>query len=417
MINRNWCGRAVGAVVETLEGRRMLAASAVVEDGTLVVTGTRRGDVINISLPPGSSVDVDVTINGVDQGLITGVQRILVLAGRGSDKVSVATPLPTRILGGRGNDTLIGGAADDEIHGGLGADSIIGTAGDDRLFGESGADSLDGGAGDDTLIGGRGNDRIWTTAGDVARGGKGVDDVRPAPTDEGLLPEPAYNIDANGILTIIGTEGDDDIAINYIGPDTYTSQLITDPYFILRVNGAYSRAIADELVKRFRIEGLGGNDMLSAGYEGGVVDADENELPVTMLGGAGDDTLTGGNGADQLEGGDGNDEIAGAEGDDVLVGNAGSDTIRGNAGGDVVHGGDGNDFVGGGTAIGIFGVADGEDSVYGDGGEDTFVLVNDTEAELKDKGADEKTTDEVVYGPRDGVTAPGGPGVVIMPVR
>ena len=55
----------------------------------------------------------------------------------------------TRILGHRGDDTILAGEGDDVLEGG---------ADDDELFGEEGDDTIDGGADNDTLWGGSGND-------------------------------------------------------------------------------------------------------------------------------------------------------------------------------------------------------------------------------------------------------------------
>jgi len=73
------------------------------------------------------------------------------------------------LAGGKGNDTLKGGAGDDVLRGGEGNDKLFGGAGDDVLEGGKGNDTLKGGAGDDTFIynTGDGNDTIV--------GGKGQD--------------------------------------------------------------------------------------------------------------------------------------------------------------------------------------------------------------------------------------------------
>jgi hypothetical protein len=58
------------------------------------------------------------------------------------------------IIGGAGNDTLIGSSAANYIDGGAGNDTITGQIGNDVLVGGAGADSLNGNAGFDILIGG-----------------------------------------------------------------------------------------------------------------------------------------------------------------------------------------------------------------------------------------------------------------------
>ena len=70
--------------------------------------------------------------------------------------------------------------------------------------------------------------------------------------------------------------------------------------------------------------------------------------PMTLQGGAGNDTLVGGDAADQLLGGDGDDTLIGGLGDDVLNGELGNDTLdEGSAanGSDTLMGGGGTDTV------------------------------------------------------------------------
>lgn len=92
-----------------------------------------------------------------------------------------------------------------------------------------------------------------------------------------------------------------------------------------------------------------------AGFEVNADGGDDNVhvasrivVPVTMRGGAGDDTLTGGAGADKLIGGRGNDRLVGGAGDDVLYGGPGNDVLIGGPGNDMLYGGPGEDTLGGG---------------------------------------------------------------------
>jgi hypothetical protein len=71
-------------------------------------------------------------------------------------------------------------------------------------------------------------------------------------------------------------------------------------------------------------------------------------IPVTMRGGAGDDTLVGGGGADKLLGGEGGDRLVGRGGGDLIFGGPGNDSIYGGSGEDTLRGGPGNDFLSGG---------------------------------------------------------------------
>ncbi len=66
-------------------------------------------------------------------------------------------------------------------------------------------------------------------------------------------------------------------------------------------------------------------------------------VPVTLRGGAGDDTLVGGAGNDKLLGGPGSDTLIGRGGDDSLYGGPGNDTLIGGPGEDTCVGGSGLD--------------------------------------------------------------------------
>ena len=93
------------------------------------------------------------------------------------------------------------------------------------------------------------------------------------------------------------------------------------------------------LVAGFEVNGGPGDDSVSV--------SSEVELPVTMRGGPGNDTLVGGSGPDKLIGGEGNDKIAGRGGGDVLYGGPGNDELFGGPGNDVLRGG-GTDVMNGG---------------------------------------------------------------------
>lgn len=92
-------------------------------------------------------------------------------------------------------------------------------------------------------------------------------------------------------------------------------------------------------------------------------------MPLTMLGGAGNDTLADENdvtAARRFEGGPGNDTISAEDGTDVVLGEDGNDVIDGGAGDDEVRGGAGDDTVRGDRFA-----APGSDVVDGGPGVDT----------------------------------------------
>ena len=74
-------------------------------------------------------------------------------SGRGRPISSVQT-----VLGGSGNDRIIGTDAAEVLHGGGGNDTLFGKGGNDSLYGDAGNDVLDGGTGADLFRGGDGID-------------------------------------------------------------------------------------------------------------------------------------------------------------------------------------------------------------------------------------------------------------------
>jgi hypothetical protein len=95
---------------------------------------------------------------------------------------------------------------------------------------------------------------------------------------------------------------------------------------------------------------------LVAGFEVNAGEGDDTvsvastiDVPVTMRGGPGRDSLVGGSGPDKLIGGEGNDKLAGRGGDDLIFGGFGNDELLGGAGNDVLRGGSGHDTLSGGS--------------------------------------------------------------------
>lgn len=70
------------------------------------------------------------------------------------------------LAGGDGNDTLMGHFGQDHLQGGAGNDTLFGGQDDDLLDGGGDADALHGGYGQDLLVGGGGEDSLFGGAGD-----------------------------------------------------------------------------------------------------------------------------------------------------------------------------------------------------------------------------------------------------------
>ena len=122
------------------------------------------------------------------------------------------------------------------------------------------------------------------------------------------------------------------------------------------LNGKLVESRAFRNISAIRISAGAGNDTVTIGF--GV---DQANIPATILGGTGNDSITGGAEDDYIIAGDGNDTVDGGLGDDTIYGGAGDDLLEGNDGNDFVVGDTGNDTLAGGL---------GKDSLLGGAGKD-----------------------------------------------
>ncbi len=170
----------------------------------------------------------------------------------------------------------------------------------------------------------------------------------------------------------------------------------------------------------------------------------ENDDPIIITGGTGDDTIDGGGGNDTIDGGSGNDTVDSGGGDDTIDGGSGNDTINGGAGNDTISGesgssessggggggsgggGGGSGGGGGGSGGGggggsevdqtndlIYGGA-GDDLIYGNGGNDTLYGDEDDDTLDGGTGIDEARggvgNDYITMGTGDDAFANGNQG-------
>jgi Ca2+-binding RTX toxin-like protein len=139
---------------------------------SLYVFGTVGNDVIVFRKGP-SSGSVEVLLNGVSQGVFSGITNIYAYGEAGNDRIAIensAGALESYLYGGPGNDILEGGIGANFLEGGDGDDRLKGNTGRDVLFGGGGADSLYGDKNDDVLVGGvyRFADDLFAAAGLLA---------------------------------------------------------------------------------------------------------------------------------------------------------------------------------------------------------------------------------------------------------
>jgi len=126
----------------------------------------------------------------------------------------------------------------------------------------------------------------------------------------------------NGVLYVIGTNGDDQVTIRQTGSG------------VLKVHASFLDHMltfnaADITLIKVSLDG--GNDRL--------VIADNVQIAVIVDGGAGNDFLQTGAGPSVLVGGLGNDVLLGGSGRDLLIGGQGRDDLYGRGRGDILIGG------------------------------------------------------------------------------
>lgn len=184
------------------------------------------------------------------------------------------TDASERLIGGLGQDVVLGRSGNDTIRTGEGDDTLKGGYGDDYLDGGSGNDSLSAGLGNDTLFGGAGDDTLSTSEGTkILHGGAGHDTLRLTGTSD------SYTVTADGTA--------------------------------LRLRGGGLDALVEGIeTLRFDDRTLAAADLLGAA----------DPKPSGHYGSAADDVLSGGLGCDILVGGGGCDTLVGGDGTDLLIG-------------------------------------------------------------------------------------------------
>ncbi len=392
--------------IEGLERRVHLAigdpgTAGVDAGGQLLITGTAGNDVIALDaeLAPGTAdvVAYVATINGTATRVPAGEARAFrIEALAGADRVTVGPFVPGVYISDGPNGDDRGGITDyaDTVIGGTGNDTLVGEGGADRLYGGPGNDliddrtantgflyeasTLDGGRGDDrlfsadsgdTLFGGQGNDVL---DGGTQNGGAGSDLLRDGNVD--------YSDRTNGISAYLeDTRANDGEAGEFDR--------------ILNAGGVSGGAGNDVIIGSDGARGNGGNDFLQANSRPGYVDpvgSSSGGYVAALNGGAGDDTLIGGPADDLLEGGPGADVLRGGAGDADQVSYADrtadlrltedgvADDGEAGEGDDlgsdieVIYGGRGNDYIIGGPGDSVIEGYEGNDSIFGANGNDSL---------------------------------------------
>ena len=157
--------------------------------------------------------------------------------------------LTSLLNGGAGNDTIKGGhvandltidvTSQETLIGGAGDDEVFAFGGDDSLYGQDGADLLDGGAGDDFISGGSGDDIIAGGFGDdKIFGGDGDDLVADISVD-------ASEVDPNGGADRLYGDVGDDTLVSTGGEDRLHGGDGDDVFAFLPYDGLVDAVIED----------------------------------------------------------------------------------------------------------------------------------------------------------------------------
>ena len=131
------------------------------------ILGATTADLLTIRGNEGNDVIKSINPTGAGALNVEAIIGITLAGGGGDDFLSADAVL----IGGIGNDNLVGGAGPDRLFGNEGNDTLFGGGGQDDLFAgdgddtmlvSPGADNFDGGSGFDTIVvsGGAGNDVI-----------------------------------------------------------------------------------------------------------------------------------------------------------------------------------------------------------------------------------------------------------------
>jgi Ca2+-binding RTX toxin-like protein len=211
-IRPDWFGTSAGVTQGQVNGG---------EDALVFGLGIEIGDIrlqrSGTSGAPGNDLIVVVTqiVNGVevDSGAQLTVKdwfsnpfkRVEWLKFVDGTEVRIGD-ITSFVLGGAGNDVLVGTAGNDFVYGGAGNDRLFLLAGDDIGNGGTGDDFVAGDAGRDLMVGGLGADKLY--------GGKGADAITG---DAGA--DDLYGGDDNDILS--GGRGDGDLVVGGAGDDRF----------------------------------------------------------------------------------------------------------------------------------------------------------------------------------------------------
>ena len=310
--------------------------------------------------------DGDVTDDDGDTGFIAQPSMLGTGTGPGSNSQGDC------ILAGEGNDELRGGTGSDYLGAGDGTDLSDGGDGNDLLLGDDGTDVLLGGPHHDVIVGGLGDDHLQGENGDDRlRGNEGYDDLVGGSDTSGA---------GDGQDVLLGGR-EDDVLVAENG--AAVSQTIVDDVADAAVPWSGLSLVPDAVTA---------GESSDLVFDGSAVQCDSTTPTrwlTTLVGDGGDGIPAASPGTsdlayDELYGGYDCDVVIGSTGTDLVRGGQDDDLVEGGPGSDFGYGDDGDDVVIGGSTFDqsedsrftndrdSAGVADGDDTLRGDGGPDAI---------------------------------------------
>ncbi|MFC7454338.1 beta strand repeat-containing protein, partial [Insolitispirillum peregrinum] len=380
--------------------------------GNLVVTSSASS---SLTIQAGSSIELVIIPDGETLTLIENTDTTV--SGTTGDDLIVGYHTGQTLYGLAGKDIIFGGSGDDVLYAAStrsGAESTAdddmeGGAGNDILYGSAGNNELDGGTGDDTLYGGAGNDTL--------DGGSGNDVLSYSETGTQGISVNLSALSGTGYATVTDQFGNTDLVRNF---ETIIGSALADTFKDGSGNDVLMGGAGDDT---YIWQGTG-NDTISDGsgsdtlsladldedvntrlYHDAagnlIVEYDDGVANLTILAGAGVDTLKDPTGYVMTLIEQNTATVSGTSGMDVIVGYAGGQTIYGGLDEDVIFGGSGDDEIYGGSVTNIG--AD-EDNLHGGAGNDTLYGGMASDELFGDEG------DDTLYGNGGSDTLSGGAG-------
>jgi Ca2+-binding RTX toxin-like protein len=242
------------------------------------------------------------------------------------------------VLGGYGNDLIVGSSIANELDGGEGNDSLDGGNGDDTLTGGSGNDTIEGGAGSDTakFTGPRSGYIIALANGsmtvtDITSNRDGSDQLTNTESLSfsdctiSLLTTETSGISVTGTVGNQSLDGGTgfDILDGGAGIDTLSGGAGNDQYLVDTDTDTIIESVdggIDTVISSFTQTNSLADNVENLTLTGtAAINATGNTLPNRLVGNSGNNLLTGGAGNDTLTGGNGADTLTGGQGNDTLI--------------------------------------------------------------------------------------------------